>query len=102
MPPSKYFAQRTRCFSYRLIPGIGSEEEEDMEQENSDEQPDEQPSELFLEVMKEKILNFEAKAAPIDIVEKDKMTLIKLFDAVADLNGILKEVYSKKLQYQKG
>lgn len=102
IPPSKYFAQRTRCFSYRLIPGIGSEEDEEMGEQGSDESPDDQQNETLLEEMKEKVLNLEVEAAQSSLVEKDKITLIKLFDAVADLNGILKEVYSKKLQYQKG
>lgn len=106
MPPSKYFAQKTRCFAYQLIPAIQSEEDNQEEgssqEEGADDSSEDERKALLLKEMKEKILNLEAKADPKGTVEQDKMTLIKLFDTVADLNGILKEVYSKKLQYQKG
>lgn len=104
MPPPKYFAQRSRCFSYRLIPTIGSEEDEQMKEQTQDfdGKPDDNQNEVFLEEMKRKISDLEARSNDSSIVEKDKLTLIKLFDAVAGLNGILKEIYSKKLQYQKG
>ncbi len=97
IPPSGFSIMRNRFFSHSISPEFDWANTEDNEDEDTNE--DERQ---YVEEYKEKILSEKSKTIPAAIFEKDKNALLNLFDSIEMLNGFLKEVHARKLQYQKG
>lgn len=94
-PPPKFNMMRNRFFSYVISP------EFDWVEEEADEEKD-QKEKKQLDEYKEKILSKKSKSTPIALLEKDRSALFNLLDSIQMLNGFLREVHARKLQYQKG
>ncbi|MES2121971.1 MAG: DUF5399 family protein [Chlamydiota bacterium] len=102
-PPHNFFLFSKRFFSYRLFLDIHCE---DKSEESSDEENNEEPSEeeqllhhnLMTQVKHQS--KFEGQSSVH--FEKDKSTLINLFESIEWVNGLLKQISARKLQYQKG
>ena len=92
-PPPKYFSHRNRFFSHALIPGIlwseEDESEEDEERENERKKQNETLHAIIEAISSRKI-------------KGDGSALLNLIESVKFLNSLLKEINSRKLQYQKG
>ncbi|MBS0629806.1 MAG: DUF5399 family protein [Verrucomicrobia bacterium] len=94
-PPPKFNLMRNRFFSYVISPEFDWVENEQDEEK-------EQREKKQLEEYKEKILSKKSKSTPIALLEKDRSALFNLLDSIQMLNGFLREVHARKLQYQKG
>lgn len=95
-PPPRYAMMRNRFFSYRISPEFdwGSLEDDDEEEREKEEQQ--------AEIYKNKIKAKKSKIMPLALFERDQTALLKLIDSIHLLNGFLREVTARKLQYQKG
>lgn len=100
-PPPRYHKQAKRFFSYRILPTIYVEDEDE---ETGEEQQHEESEEKkrAKEILKK--AHSAKKGASEDpyLFERDKSTIINLLQSVVHLNKLLTQVYSRKLQYQKG
>jgi len=95
-PPPRFNFMRNRFFTYAISPEFDWVEK-DEEQEEKERKERQQ-----LEEYKEKILSKKSKTVPIALLEKDRSALFNLLDSIQMLNGFLREVNARKLQYQKG
>lgn len=88
-PPFYWSILRRRYFGNCILPTLESEvaEEEDT---------------TIFEELRERVLNFDAKGQSADLVERERTSLINLFDALDNLNELLKEINADKIRYQKG
>ncbi|HSX04229.1 MAG TPA: DUF5399 family protein [Rhabdochlamydiaceae bacterium] len=92
-PPPKYFRQRNRFFSHALIPGIlWSDEDENEEDEERDNERKKQNESM------RNIIN----AISCRRIKGEESALLNLIESVKLLNSLLREINSRKLQYQKG
>lgn len=94
-PPSNFFLFSKRFFSYRLFLDIHWE---DSEEDSSSDSEEEQKENLMEQVRNQE--KFEGHSAAL--FEKDKTTLVNLFESIEWVNGLLKQISARKLQYQKG
>lgn len=98
-PPREFaLLQRRRFFGFSIVPSLDgfSQDEEKAIQEGGEEEDDE--PEAFAEE-KECLMSVKSSEASI---ERERSTLFKLFESMENLNELLKEIHSKKLQFQKG
>lgn len=96
-PPPKFSGMRNRFFSYAISPEfdwVEADEDADEEKQRKEQKK--------LEEYKEKIQSKKSKSTPIALLEKDRTALFNLLDSIQMLNGFLREVHARKLQYQKG
>ena len=96
-PPPGYASMRNRFFSQAISPEFdwADEDEEDEEQK---ERRERQRAQEY----RNRILSKKAKQIPLALFEKDRTALLNLLESVQMLNGFLREVHARKLQYQKG
>lgn len=94
-PPPGYASMRNRFFSHAVSPEFDWTEEEDEDEQEKEEQ-------RYVEAYKERIRKKRSKLMPIALLEKDRDALLNLFDSIQLLNGYLREIHGRKLQYQKG
>lgn len=94
-PPPQMHLLRNRFFSLSLSPSFDWIEEENKDKE-------EEKEEQLLEQYRRKIKAKQSKYLPLSLMEKDKAALLNLLEMVHTLNGFLREVHARKLQYQKG
>ncbi|NGX47999.1 MAG: hypothetical protein K1000chlam3_01385 [Chlamydiae bacterium] len=95
-PPPFYTMMRNRFFTHVISPDfdwIKKEAEEGEERKEENQQA---------EKYKKKIRSKQTKKMPAAIFEKDRSALLNLIDSIQTLNGFLREVNARKLQYQKG
>jgi len=95
--PPRYALVHKRYFSYSLSSNFDwiDADEEDEEKQREEE-------EKLVENYKKKIKAKQSKRIPTAILEKDRMSLLKMIDSIQSLNGFLREIHARKLQYQKG
>lgn len=94
-PPPEYALTRNRFFSFNLSPNFpwGSHtDDEEQEEETEDEEI----------VLHKKRIQEKKSTQPAALIERDRSTLFNLLDTIKLLNGFLREIQSRKLQYQKG
>lgn len=87
-PPPKYRKMRNRFFKHSISPDFDwdvCEEDEDIAEE-----------------LKEQLLAQMSALMPIALFEQDRSSLVDLIDSITLLNGWLKHVHARRLQYQKG
>lgn len=97
-PPLFALLQRRRFFSFSIIPSLdGFSQDEESSGGQDDENEDDQPDAFAEE--KERLMNVNVDQQSH---EKERSILFNLFDSMEHLNELLKEIHSKKLQYQKG
>ena len=94
--PPQFAKMRKRFFSYSISSQFNWDEA------NEDEQQQEQKGKGQFEEYKNKILSKKSKLMPIALFEKDRSALLNLLDSVQSINSYLREIYARKLQYQKG
>ena len=97
-PPPRYAMMRNRFFSYAISPEF--DWVEDADEENEEEQRKEEKKRA--EEYKKKIQAKQSKEMPVALFERDRTALLKMIDSIQLLNGFLREVHARKLQYQKG
>lgn len=96
-PPPNYRIQRNKFFSHTLTPNFGwSEDEEDEDQEENDEEGERARKK------QDESLNALLEMISTRILRSDESALLNLVESVKKLNSFLREINSKKLQYQKG
>lgn len=97
-PPPRYAMMRNRFFSYRLSPEFdwtNSEMDDNDEEERKEEK---KQAEKYKKMIKAK----KPLKMPLALFEKDQNALLNLIDSIHMLNGYLREINARKLQYQKG
>lgn len=101
VPPENHILFHKRLFSYKLFPHISSEEQEDSEEEEKEE---EEPEEKVLKKAKNLIQHVIAlqQSARDSLFEKDKNSILSLLESIRFIDGMLAQIMSRKLQYQKG
>lgn len=92
-PPPGFASMRNRFFSHAISPEFDWAKE--------DETADEEEAQ-YVEAYKEKIASQRSSLIPMALFENDKTALLNLFDSIQLLNGIIREIHGRKLQYQKG
>lgn len=97
-PPPHFAMMRNRFFSYRISPEFDWGHSEDEEQDEEERKKEEQQAEVY----KNKIKAKKSKMMPLALFERDQTALLKLIDSIHLLNGFLREITTRKLQYQKG
>jgi hypothetical protein len=95
-PPSFYHQKPNRFFSYRLLPSIY------VEDENEDEMDEESERKKENELLKKALQAKKGRNQDSSLFERDKTTIISLLKTVVHLNSLLTQVNSRKLQFQKG
>lgn len=97
LPPPQDHMMRNRFFYYALSPQFHwtHDDEQDNEQQEKEE-------EQHVDGYKKKIFAKKSKSLPMAILEKDRTTLLNLIDQMHLLNGLLRDIHARKLQYQKG
>lgn len=99
-PPPRYEKMRNRFFNHSLSPEFDwmeSNEDEEKEREKEKEH-----ARQLAKLYKKKILSKGTQAIPLALFEKDRSALLNLIDSIQLINGFLKEINARKLQYQKG
>ncbi len=95
LPPGNFHTFSKRFFSYRLFPHIFWEEED--EEESEQEEKDSEDG------LMSGIINCKPpKNQKESLFEKDKSTMLNLLESIKEINGLLKQINARKLQYQKG
>jgi hypothetical protein len=90
-PPATYHLASRTLFSFRLLPNIFWEEEDEEAKEKSENNP-------WKRLMNSSRLPHQSRS----VFEKDKMTLLNLLDLIKSLNEMIAYISARKLQYQKG
>lgn len=98
-PPAEYGTLRNKVFSYSLS---ASFDWHDLEKEEEGEEEKEEEENERMKKYKNQISQKKSKSIPTAILEKDRSALLNLLDSIQLLNSFLREVHSRKLQYQKG
>jgi hypothetical protein len=109
-PPTTYFHQSNRFFSYCLLPDLywGSDQDEDIDLEKPLTLPSIFSDEKKKRPSKKEIFSLTALIKKEDLgdslvaFEKDKNAILSLIDSIEKLNKLLAMVQSRKAQYQKG
>lgn len=94
-PPSNFHLFSKRVFSYRLFRSIHWETDEEEENPEDENEP---TTDLIRAVGRIK----KSKDQPISAFENDKDCVLDLLESIQWLNQLLKQIYGRKLQYQKG
>lgn len=89
-PPPFFSKMRKRIFAHVLSPEFDWTEDDEKEERRY--------AEKYRKMIKEK----KARHMPLALFEKDKTAVLNLIDSIETLNGFLKEINARKLQYQKG
>jgi hypothetical protein len=97
-PPPRYQLMRNRFFSIAIAPEFDWAQDADEEDEEEQRKQERRQAEAY----KKKIAAKQTRSSPLALFEKDKLALLNLIDEIQSLNGFLREVYARKLQYQKG
>lgn len=95
-PPQFFPLSRRGFFSFSLAPSLGKTLEVREEEENQSKKV-----EAFLE-QKNRLLHAKLPHRAGATLEKERSTLFALFLSMENLNDLLQEINSRKLQYQKG
>ena len=95
-PPHNFHAFNKRVFSHQLFPTLSWDDQEQGEQESSEE--DEASDRIVQLVGKLKKLSNQTPAA----LEKDRSSILGALESIRWINHLLKQIYARKLQYQKG
>lgn len=93
-PPPKNFTHFSkRLFSHRLFSDMDWEEEENEEQEQ----------ETVSHDLMQKIATYQIEeASASSVFEKDKSAVLSLLESMNWLTDMLKQIYGRKMQHQKG
>ncbi|MCI0382146.1 MAG: DUF5399 domain-containing protein [Chlamydiae bacterium] len=104
IPPPQYKSQRKKFFSYRLSPKINlmQEDEEEADEQADDFLDGEEIPESRVDLIKKMIFSQTNDLLSATLLEKNKTSLCCLLDSINFLCELLREVDSRKLQYQKG
>lgn len=96
--PPNYKMMRNRFFSFAISPEFDwfIDDQEDEESEEHEEEC------AQVEEYKAALLAVRSKTTPTAVLEKDRSALLNLVESIQMLNGFLRDVHAKKLQYQKG
>ncbi len=97
-PPPNYMMMRNRFFSYSISPDFNWIEDTRDEEEEEQKKEEERQAKKY----KKKIEAKTAKMMPIALFEKDRTALLNLIDSIQSLNGLIREIHARKIQYQKG
>ena len=92
VPPPDYEKQCNRFFSFDITPKFRWLEDEEKE-ENHNRQ---------FEERKKRVKMKKPRAMHKTLVQRDQSALISLLDSMKSIHDLLREIQSKKLQYQKG
>ena len=95
-PPSFYHQKPHRFFSYRLLPSIYVEDENEEEMDEDSERKKEG------ELLKKALQAKKGRNQDSSLFERDKTAIVSLLKTVVHLNELLTQVNSRKLQFQKG
>lgn len=102
-PPPKYTIQSRRFFSYRLLPKIScQDDDEDESEEEKEERENSEKGAKSLNLIKEILEAKKKEAEAAHTFAKDKAKLLNLLESIKRLDKLLSFINSKKLQYQKG
>jgi len=103
-PPPLYHVHAKRFFSYRLIPSLDfNEDNQKDKEEDQDHEQEEDNSSLAHQEIVSKILYATPQTQKTTThIEKERATLLSLVESIRHLDKLLKHVNSRKLQYQKG
>jgi hypothetical protein len=96
--PDKYHLVSKRLFSYRLFPTIHWEEESDESDDSDQEEQEDEMSDLVKQLIQLK----KFPNQPAALFEKDKSAMLNLLNVIKYLNSLLRQINTRKLQYQKG
>lgn len=97
-PPPLWEKTRNRFFSHVLsnkFDWADEQEEEEQEEQNKKEKN-------FIRAMKELIREKESALTPFALFERDRESILALLDSIELLNGYLRHIMARRLQYQKG
>ena len=97
-PPPEYNLMRNRFFNHAISEEFDWAEEADDEDEEEQRREDEQQAGKY----KKAIQKTQKGAMPVALFEKERSNLLHLIDSIQLLNGFMREVHARKLQYQKG
>ncbi len=97
-PPNHAFLRRRRYFGFSLVPSLDGFSQD---KEQDEEQDDEEKRESFTEE-KQRLMGVKIGHQALASLEKERSILFNLFASIEELNELLREVHSRKLQYQKG
>jgi hypothetical protein len=103
IPPSQYFEQRKRLFTFQLIPSMGSEDKKESQTQKilaKLKSMTEQKAQKDKE-QKDKRQQYEEDRA-LEEEEKEKKVLTSLIDNIALFDKLIIEINSRRTQYQKG
>ncbi len=92
-PPPKYYVQRNRFFSHALIPGILWSNDEEQDEDEGHEEERKKQNETLKTLM---------ETIAVRRIKENETALLNLVESVKILNSLLKEINSRKIQYQKG
>ncbi len=103
IPPSLFFEQRRRLFTFQLVPAMGSEDKKESQAlkilakiKSMTEQAVQREKEE-----KDKRQQYEEERA-LEEEEKEKKILTSLLDTIALFDKLIIEINSRRTQYQKG
>ena len=96
-PPPGYMLMRNRFFSYAISPDFDWVENDDEDAEKQKKEEKRQAKKY-----KKKIQSKQAIKMPVALFEKDRSALLNLIDSIQSLNGLIRDIHARKLQYQKG
>lgn len=92
-PPPNYYPETKSLFSYQLIPSLGGYEKQEA---------DEDKLESMEDVLKKPYKSSAQKLEGSDGEEKERQTLISLFQCINKLDKTLSFINSRRNQYQRG
>lgn len=97
-PPPNYMMMRNRFFSYSISPDFNWTEDSKDEDEEKQRKEEEKQAKQYKKKIQAKTTN----SMPMSLFEKDRSALLNLIDSIQSLNGLLREIHARKVQYQKG
>lgn len=101
-PPFRYNVQSNRFFSYRILPSIYVDDEEEGEENQDEEEHDHKKERHRAEFLK-KISNAQKGVKQsLASFEQEKTAITSLLEKIRYLDKILGQINSRKRQYQKG
>lgn len=98
--PPGFLDQRKRLFTFNIIPSLGSDELYELHAQSIRDKV-QKDKEKNKEKKRDKKGNYEDDIE-LDEEEKESIKLLALLDIIHELDRLLKEVLSKRSQYQKG
>lgn len=97
-PPPRYSLMRNRFFSHVVSQEFDWAEEADEEDQEEQRKQEEKRAKLY----KEKIKKTKCSTLPPLLFERERSHLLNLVDSIHLLNGFMREIHGRRLQYQKG